>query len=142
MLRIDRSVSAPVDASPARCLDVLADVEGWPAWARLIADAEVLERGDDGRPSAARLHADVLGLKVVMDCVLEFGADRALLRRVPYDPDDDERYEVAWSIGERRVELHVSAAIDAPGPAGILRGRVSKRLADDLLADFVAAVRR
>jgi len=141
MLRINRNVSAGVDASPSRCLEVLADVEGWPVWARLIADTEVLERGEDGRPSAARLRVDV-GLKVVMDCVLEFGADRAVLRRGPYDTDDDELYEADWTLGDGRVDLQVTAALDAPGPAGVLRGRVSKRLADDLLADFVAAVER
>jgi hypothetical protein len=89
MLRIDRNVTARVDAPPTRCVEVLAEVERWPEWARLIADAEVLARGQDGR-----------------------------------------------------VDLHVTAAIDAPGPAGLLRGRVSKRLADDLLDDFVSVVER
>jgi Polyketide cyclase / dehydrase and lipid transport len=142
MLRIDRNVTARVDAPLTRCVEVLAEVERWPEWARLIADAEVLAQGQDGRPSAVRLHADVLGLKVVMDCALEFGVDRALLRRVPYDPEDEERYQAAWRIGDGRVDLHVTAAIDAPGPAGLLRGRVSKRLADDLLDDFVSVVER
>jgi Polyketide cyclase / dehydrase and lipid transport len=142
ILRIDRNVSGGVDAPPSRCLEVLADVETWPDWSRLIAAVEVLERGGDGRPSAARLRADVLGLKVIMDCVLEFGPDRALLRRVPYGPGDDERYEATFTVGDGTVDLQVTAAIDAPGPAGVLRGRVSKRLADDLLADFVAAVER
>lgn len=35
-----------------------------------------------------------------------------------------------------KVELHVAASIDAPGPARLLRGRVERRLVDDLLADF------
>jgi hypothetical protein len=136
LLRIDRNVSAAVDAPRSRCLEVLADIERWPEWARLIAAVEVLE------PGFVRLRADVLGLKVIMDCVFELAEDRALLRRVPYDPQDDERYEAAWTLGDGQVDLHVTAGIDAPGPAGVLRGRVSRRLADDLLDDFVAAVER
>jgi hypothetical protein len=36
------------------------------------------------------------------------------------------------------VQLHVTAAIDLPGPAGLLRGRIERRLTDDLLADLAA----
>src|SRR4051812_3542012 len=140
MLRIDRTVAVHTDASPSRCLEVLSAVERYPEWSRLIGEVEVLERAADGLPSAVRLRADVLGLKVLMDCALEFGDDRALVRRVPNDPEDDERYEAAWRIRDGEVKLRVKAAIDAPGPAGVLRGRVNKRLADDLLSDFVAAL--
>jgi hypothetical protein len=138
MLELDRTVSARVDVPPERCLALLADVPGYPRWSRLVSAAEAV---DDDR---VRLRADVLGLPVIMDCVLELGDDRATLRRVPYDADDDEVFVATWTVGPAPtgadVELHVQATIDAPGPARLLRGRVERRLADDLLEDFAAAV--
>jgi hypothetical protein len=79
-----------------------------------------------------------------MDCELELASGSAVLRRVPYDAQDDERFTAGWSVepeaGGAAVELRVVAALDAPGPAGLLRGRVERRLVDDLLADFAQAV--
>jgi ribosome-associated toxin RatA of RatAB toxin-antitoxin module len=141
VLRIDRTVSSEVPASPSRCLALLADVEAYPSWARPVGAVEVLERRADDAPARVRLRADVFGLPVQMDCALELGGDRVVLRRVPYDADDSERYHATWRVRPRErgaiVELTVAAALDTPAPAGLLRGRVSRRLADDLLADFV-----
>ena len=137
MLTIDRTARALVTAAPGRCLDRLSDVEAYPSWASLIRRAEVVgER--------VRLRAELLGLPFEMDCTLEVGPDRAVLRRLPYDPGDDERYEATWTVTEAAggadVELHVVAAIDAPGPARLLRGRVERRMVDDLLEDFARSL--
>jgi hypothetical protein len=133
MLEIDRTVSATVDASPERCLEVLADVESYPSWSSLISSAE-----RDGE--RVRLRASVLGAGFEMECELELSADRAVLRRLPNDADDEERFEATWNVAPGRVELHVAAALDAPGPARLIRGRVERRVADDLLADFTRAL--
>ena len=133
MLTIDRRTRLSVPATPDRCLKRLGDVEGYPSWASLIKRAEAVGEG-------VRLRAELLGVPFVMDCALELGTDRAVLRRVPYNADDDERYEATWTVaaegGDSRVELHVVAALEAPGPARLVRGRIERRLADDLLADF------
>jgi hypothetical protein len=139
MLRIDRTARAEVAASPARCLEVLGRIDAYPSWSSLNKTVEVIG------PQRVRLHAELFGLPVEMDCEIELGSDRAVLRRIPYDADDDERYEAAWSVTSSprgaAVELHVVAALDAPGPASMLRGRVSRLLVDDLLADFERALR-
>lgn len=144
MLTIDHSARTKVAAAPARCLEVLAAVDGYPRWASLIGAAEVLERRPDGAVEKVRLRADLFGMSVVMDCALELSADRAVLRRLPYDANDPERYVATWTVaatgGSSSVDLHVVAAIEAPGPASLLRGRVARRLVDDLLADFGRAV--
>lgn len=135
MLHIDRTVSAEVPASPARCLERLADVGGYSSWSSLIKAVQVLEA-----PGRVRLRADVLGVSFEMDCELVMGDGRAVLRRLPNDPQDEERYEADWRVSQAdagaAVELHVAATLDAPGPVHLLRGRVGRRLADDLLADF------
>jgi hypothetical protein len=134
MLNIDHASSARVPAPPSRCMELLADVEDYPRWASLIGSASVLG------PGRVRLRAELLGLGFEMDCTLELGDGRAVLRRVPYDALDPERYEATWIVephgGGSEVRLHVVAAIEAPGPAAIIRRPVSKRLVDDLLSDF------
>jgi uncharacterized protein YndB with AHSA1/START domain len=138
MLTIDHSARTEVAAPPARCMEVLTDVEAYPRWASLIASA------DATGPGRVRLRAEVLGIGFEMECALEVGDDRVVLRRLPYDAQDDERYEATWTVAPQgegsAVELHVAATIDAPGPASLLRGQVRKRLVDDLLADFARAV--
>jgi hypothetical protein len=133
MLAIDRSARAPVTAPPERCRERLADIEGYSRWSSLITHAERF--GD-----RARLRASLLGVSFEMECELELGGDRVVLPRLPNDAEDDERFEAAWTVSPGEVTLHVSATIDVPGPARLIRGRVEKRLADDLLADFVRAL--
>jgi hypothetical protein len=137
VLTIDRSARATVTAAPERCLERLANIEAYPSWASLIRSAEVVgER--------VRLRAELLGVAFEMDCELEVAPGRAILRRVPYDARDDERFEAVWAVSPTgsasEVELHVVAALDAPGPARLLRGRVERRLVDDLLGDFAQSL--
>jgi hypothetical protein len=137
MLKIDRSARTAVAATPERCLERLSDVEQYPSWASLIRSAEMVgER--------VRLRAELLGVAFEMDCSLEVEPAAAVLRRVPYDEGDDERFEAVWTVspagGGSAVELRVVAALDVPGPARLLRGRVERRLVDDLLDDFARSV--
>jgi hypothetical protein len=138
VLHIDGTARTTVAAPPARCLQVLGDVEAYPSWSSLITS---VERLDGGR---VRLRAQVLGLAVSMTCTIDVGAETAVLRRVPHGPDDEERFEAAFTVtrsdGGSAIELHTIADLDAPGPAALLRGRVKKALVDDLLADFASAV--
>jgi hypothetical protein len=133
VLTIDRTARAEAPAPPARCLERLAAPEAYPSWSSLIRAAEPV--GD-----RVRLRAELLGVSFVMDCELSVGGDRAVLTRVPYDEDDEERFEATWTVAPAaagsEVSLRVVAAIDAPGPARLIRGRVERRLVDELLADF------
>ena len=133
MLRIDRTARAGVAATPARCRERLADVEGYPRWSSLITSAT---RARD----RVRLRAELLGITFDMTCELEVGDERVVLRRLPNDAADEERFEVVWTLAPGEVELHLRAEIDAPGPARLIRGRVERRLTDDLLADFVRSL--
>lgn len=139
MIRIDGTASADVAASPERCMEILADVAAYPRWSSLIDSAEAIGDG------TVLLRAGLMGVTFAMRCELDVEPGRAVLRRVPNDPADEERYQAGWLVAPREgggaaVQLHVVAALDAPGPASLLRGRVQRRLVDDLLADFERAV--
>jgi hypothetical protein len=133
VLQVDRSAQARFQAPRDRCLEVLGDVADYPRWSRLV---RAVSEGDRG----VHLVVEVLGRTVAMDCSLELGPDGAVLRRLPNDPGDDEVFVAEWKLADDTVTLHVSAAIDLPGAAGLLRGRIERRVVDELLDDFVAAV--
>jgi hypothetical protein len=133
MLSIDRTVTASISAPREQCLAVLTSVERYPSWSSLIESAA--REGE-----RVRLRASVLGVGFEMLCAFEAGDDRVVLRRLPNDSDDDERFEATWSLAPGSVSLHVRAVLDAPGPARLIRGRVERRVVDDLLADFERAV--
>jgi hypothetical protein len=139
VLTIDRRARLSVAAPPERCLERLGDVVAYPSWASLIKRAELVG-------GHVRLAVEMLGVGLVMDCSLELGSDHAVLRRVPYSLDDDELYEATWTVSAdaagSRVELHVRAAVDVPGPARLVRGRIERRLVDDLLDDFARSFQR
>jgi Polyketide cyclase / dehydrase and lipid transport len=139
VLTIDRTARASVPARPELCLERLGDVEGYPSWASLIKRAELV-------PGHVRMEAEMLGVGFAMDCTLEVGSDRAVLRWVPYSPDDEELYEATWTVSAdgagSLVELHMAGAIDVPGPARLVRGRIERRLVDDLLHDFARSFQR
>jgi hypothetical protein len=136
VITIDRSAEAGVAAPPAGCLERLADVERYPSWASLIKSAErVGER--------VRLSAELWGIAFAMDCALQLTSQGAVLRRLPYSADDDERYQASWTVTPEasgsRVELHVVAAVDVPGAARFVRGRIERGLVNDLLEDFASS---
>ena len=137
VLHIDRTARTRTAASPARCLEVLADVDRYPEWSSLITKVQRLDA------ERLRLSAQVLGLSVSMTCVVDLAPDRAVMRRLPHQPGDEESYVATWTVrpdgAGASVELHVVAALAAPGPASIIRGRVQRALVDDLLADFAAS---
>ena len=144
MLAVDRTVQAEVSATPEQCLARLADVAQYPTWSSLITSADIRDPRPDGSTARASLRAEVLKLGVEMDCALDVSDDRAVLRRLPYDAEDQERFTTAWTVTPSAqgslIALHVEAALDAPGPANLLRRRIERALVDDLLADFVRAL--
>ena len=50
-----------VDASPARCLEVVADIERYPEWVGDLKDVHVLERDAEGRPVVVAFRAAAFG---------------------------------------------------------------------------------
>jgi Polyketide cyclase / dehydrase and lipid transport len=64
-----------IEASPAVCFSVAADLERWTEWAHDLERVDVLERAGDGRPSRARMVADLFGKE--FDATVDFHHDKA-----------------------------------------------------------------
>jgi uncharacterized membrane protein len=61
-MAIKESREIVIEASPEEVLDVIADVEAMPEWSGPHQSAEVLETGDDGRPSQVKMKLKVAGI--------------------------------------------------------------------------------
>lgn len=61
-MAINGSREVVIEASPDEVLDVIADIEAMPEWSAAHQSAEVLETGDDGRPSRAKMKVKAVGI--------------------------------------------------------------------------------
>jgi len=61
-MAIKESREIVIEASPGEILDVLVDFETMPEWSGPHQSAEVLEIGDDGRPSQVKMKVKAAGI--------------------------------------------------------------------------------
>ncbi len=72
------SSSIVIDAGPGAVMDVIADFDSYPAWARGVKRAEVLTEYEDGRAGEVRFHLDAAPIKDVYTLSYEWDGDRAV----------------------------------------------------------------
>ena len=136
--------SRPVAADPERCLELLADVEGYPRWyPDVVRRIEVVQRdGDRASRVRATLHAAIGPINRDLSLLLAVtrSADTVKLTRVANAGSDRERFEVTWRAAaasqSTRLALSLDASLDLPRllPTG--------GLADSMAAGFVNAAAR
>ncbi|KLO29959.1 SRPBCC family protein [Mycobacterium haemophilum] len=61
-MAINGSREVVIEASPEEVLDVIADIGAMPEWSAAHQSAEVLETGEDGRPSKAKMKVKAVGI--------------------------------------------------------------------------------
>ncbi|OIN81709.1 SRPBCC family protein [Mycobacterium malmoense] len=61
-MAIKESRDIVIEAGPEEILDVIADFEAMPEWSDPHQSAEVLETGDDGRPSKVKMKVKTAGI--------------------------------------------------------------------------------
>jgi ribosome-associated toxin RatA of RatAB toxin-antitoxin module len=72
------SSSIVIDAGPRAVMDVIADFDSYPTWARGVTDAEVLTEYEDGRAGEVRFTLDAAPIKDVYTLSYEWDGDRAV----------------------------------------------------------------
>ena len=145
MRELSADASTTVAATPEACTELLAAVDRYPSWyPEVVRDAEVVERGSGGAPARARATVHLaLGpidrdFELPVEVVVEPGK-RVTLTRVPHEPSDEERFELAWRVAggpPTRLSLELSANLDVPRLLPL--GGVGERLAQG----FVGAASR
>jgi uncharacterized membrane protein len=128
-----------VDSSPERVLDVLCDFESYPAWARSIRQARVLERGPDGRATLVEFRV-VAGPLGKMRYVLRYDYSSAGLTwdYVEGDLKDIRGSYALASAGDDATTVTYHLAID-PGKLplpGFVKARAAREIAKVALKEL------
>jgi ribosome-associated toxin RatA of RatAB toxin-antitoxin module len=61
-MAIKESREVVIEASPEEILEVIADLESLTEWSSAHQSSEVVERGNDGRPSVAKMKVKTAGI--------------------------------------------------------------------------------
>jgi ribosome-associated toxin RatA of RatAB toxin-antitoxin module len=125
-----------ISASPAAVMDVIADFEAYPAWAKGVKSATVLEAGSDGRPEQVRFDLDVSPIKDKYTLAYTWDGDRrvtwtlveaSLLRLL------DGEYAIR-DLGDGSCEVTYSLTLDLTIPLiGMLKRKGERVLIDTAL---------
>lgn len=122
MKGLEATAAATVAATPEQCRALLIAIDRYPSWyPEAVRHAEVVERDSEGNPSRAQATVHVSAGPLVRDfeLLLEVTASEreVKLSRIPHEPSDPERFEIAWRIGPgppTDLELHLEARLDVP----------------------------
>ena len=147
MKELRGTAAAAVDAPLDSALALLEAVDAYPTWyPEVVKAVDVIERRDaDGPPERIRttLHLSqgpiARDFEVLMDVAVQ-RPTTVRLTRVPHEPEDDERFEVLWTLERQdrtQINLELLAALPVP------RFLPVARVGDSVARGFVdAAVRR
>ncbi|MDG2113598.1 MAG: SRPBCC family protein [Actinomycetota bacterium] len=138
------NVTRVIDADPAACHELIADIDRYPEWARDLKEVTVDERDADGRPSQATFRVAAMGRSATYTLAYDHsGAPGAvawelvsgdIVRRLDGQymfaavPDRADQTEVTYTLS---VELAI------PLPGFVKRraeGRIMHAALDDLQA--------
>ncbi|WP_299057756.1 SRPBCC family protein [uncultured Nocardioides sp.] len=119
--------SIVVDAPPAQVMDVIADFESYPQWAKGMKSVEVVEPGAAGaRAERVRFELDVTPIRDEYTLAYEWDGDR----------------EVTWSLVEGTMLKTLDGAYTLRPLDGGARTEVSYRLSLDVTIPLIGMIKR
>ncbi|HEC09644.1 MAG TPA: SRPBCC family protein [Acidimicrobiales bacterium] len=133
-----------IEASPARCYELAADVERYPEWTSDLKDAEILERDSEGRPHLVRFRAAAMGRSTTYTLRYDHGGAPERLSWVLEEGDITNRLDgwyrftpVEGNPDQCEVTYHLEVELMVPLPGFVKRraeGRIIHTALDDLQA--------
>ena len=117
--------SIVIDAEPGAVMQVIADFDSYPEWAKGVREATVVEQGPDGRAERVFFRLDVSPIKDEYTLAYEWDGDR----------------EVTWTLVEGRMmrALDGSYTLRDLGGGGT---EVTYRLALDVSIPLIGMLKR
>ncbi|KAA1251515.1 SRPBCC family protein [Mycobacterium simiae] len=135
-----------IEASPEEILDVIADFEALPEWSEPHQSAEVLETGDDGRPSQVKMRVKTAG--VTDEQVVAYTwADNEVswtLVSSPQQKSQDGKYTLVPQGDNTLVKFEIALDPNVPLPGFVLKRAVKGTIdsATKALRDQVLKVKK
>ncbi|QUR68880.1 SRPBCC family protein [Mycobacterium spongiae] len=125
-MAIKESRDIVIEASPDEILDVIADFEAMPGWSSPHQSAEVLETGDDGRPSQVKMKVKTAGItdEQVVGYTWSGNAVRWTLVSSTQQRSQEGSYELAPEGEKTKVKLEIAVDPLVPLPGFVLKRAV------------------
>jgi uncharacterized membrane protein len=119
-----------IEASPEEILDVIADFEAMPQWSGPHQSAEILETGDDGRPSQVKMKVKTAGITDEQVVAYTFGDNVVSWTLVSsaQQKSQDGKYTLEPQGGDKGeatlVKFEVTVDPNVPLPGFVLKRAV------------------
>ena len=137
-------VTRVIQAEPAACHELIADVEGYPAWARDLKHVNVETRDDQGRATRVTFRVAAMGRSATYTLAYDHSAAPAAISWALVEGDIVRRLDghygfdpVADEPGSTEVTYSLSVELAIPLPGFVKRraeGRIMHAALDDLQA--------
>ncbi len=115
-----------IEATPEEILDVIADFEAMPKWSGPHQSAEILETGDDGRPSQVKMKVKTAGITDEQVVAYTFGDNVVSWTLVSsaQQKSQDGKYTLVPKGPGTLVKFEVSVDPNVPLPGFVLKRAV------------------
>ncbi len=133
-----------IQASPARCYEIVADIASYPGWTTDLKDADVTATDDQGRATEVEFRAAAMGRSATYTLAYDHSQAPSRLEWRQIGGDITKRldgwYEFAEVPGEPEqceVTYHLEVELLVPLPGFVKRraeGRIIHTALDDLQA--------
>jgi ribosome-associated toxin RatA of RatAB toxin-antitoxin module len=124
-----------IHAPAAAIMDVIADLENYPAWSDGVRQIDVLTRFEDGRPETARWIVDAGPIKDVYDLKYSWNGNHSVswtLIQGQMLKLDDGTYTLDEEGGSTKVNYKLKVDLSIP-MLGMLKRKAEKTIVDTAL---------
>jgi len=133
-----------VDGSPARCFEVVADIESYPEWVADLKEVHVQERDEQGRPSVVSFRAGAFGRSTSYTLVYDYSMAPTELRWVQRQGDLTNRLDGIYRFlpareGGTEVTYELAIELRVPLP-GFIKRRAEGNIIHAAIRDLKARV--
>ncbi|MGA2529611.1 MAG: SRPBCC family protein [Acidimicrobiales bacterium] len=133
-----------VDGSPARCFEVVADIEHYPEWVADLKEVHVHERDEQGRPALVSFRAGAFGRSTSYTLVYDYSQAPSELRWVQRDGDLTSRLDGIYRFtaapeGGTEVTYQLAVELRVPLP-GFIKRRAEGNIIHAAIRDLKARV--
>jgi ribosome-associated toxin RatA of RatAB toxin-antitoxin module len=128
-----------IDAKPSTVMDVIADIDSYPAWVAEYKETEVLETDSEGYPKTARLVLDAAVLKDTMVLSYVWPRDRKSVKWSLVSSSLLRALDGAYILAPKGTGTDVTyeLSVDLVIPMiGLLKRKAERRLTDTALKDL------
>ncbi|MCV7399858.1 SRPBCC family protein [Mycobacterium fragae] len=145
-MAIKESREVVIEASPEEILEVIADLESLTEWSSAHQSSEVVERGDDGRPSVAKMKVKAAGITDEQVVAYTWGENNVSWTLVSAGQQraQDATYKLIPEGAKTRVKFEITIDPLVPLPGFLLKRTIKGQVdtATEGLRERVLSVRK